>query len=163
MLRKPRYDLVSIGRVDAQKKLSGPRQPIDEDIVLDAALLVADHRVLRLHGPQRSEIVRRHALKERFRAGAGDDNPPHMADIEETDLASNGVILIHNAGVVDGHFPTREVDQLRPGGAMLCDERGMLHRMVTAPRAIRRRKSAWRSVGSRRRHRAIHTPNRMGW
>jgi len=163
VLRKPRYDLVSIGCVDAEKEFSGPRQPIDEDIVLDAALLVADHRVLRLHGSQRSEIVRRHALKERFGACAGDDNPPHMADIEETGLASNGVILIHNAGVVDGHFPPREVDQFRAGGVMLCDEGRVLHRTVTAHRAIRRRKSAWRSLGSHRLHRAIRIPNQTGW
>ena len=105
MLRKPRYDLVSIGRVDAEKEFSGPRQPIDEDIVLDAALLVADHRVLRLHGSQRSEIVRRHALKERFGACAGDDNPPHMADIEETGCTPHRGVFFGDTAVFHRHFP----------------------------------------------------------
>ena len=50
------------------------------------------------------------------------DHSPHMAHIEEPDLGTDRVVLIYDTAVVDGHFPSGEIDQFGAGGAMLRDE-----------------------------------------
>ena len=87
-----------------------------------------------------------------------------MTDIEETGL-SNGVILIHNTGVVDGHFPSREIDQVSGrGGAMLRDEGRVLHcRLPHAEQFdVENRRVAFAGI-TYRLHRAIRIPNQTEW
>ena len=69
-----------------------------------------------------------------------------MTDIEEPGLGADGLVLVHHPAVLDGHFPSGEIDELGSGGAMLDDEGGVLHGRATSPRAIQRRKSGSRSA-----------------
>jgi hypothetical protein len=101
---------------------------------------------VRLHGLQPGEIIRRHALEEGFCTGATHGQSSHMTDIEEPRPAADSLVLIHHTGVVDGHLPSCEINELRPGDAMLGDEGSVLHGRATLPRAIQRRKSELRWV-----------------
>jgi hypothetical protein len=50
-----------------------------------------------------------------------------MADIEEPDMGTNGIVLVHHTCVMDGHFPSREVDEFGTVRTMLLDEGSLLH------------------------------------
>jgi hypothetical protein len=74
-----------------------------------------------------TDIVCGDSLEESGSAGSGDSHPPHMAYIEEPDMGSDGMILVHDTTVLDGHFPSGEIDEFGAAFAMLLDERSLLH------------------------------------
>jgi hypothetical protein len=50
-----------------------------------------------------------------------------MAHIEEPDMGADGMVLVHDTTVLDGHLPTREVDKFGAACTMLLDEGSLLH------------------------------------
>ncbi len=160
--QEPSHDLLSIRGVDTNEKLVG-FDVVDEDVVLDAPLGVAHHRILGGADGDLRDIVGGDILQKPDGAWTGDRDPAHVAHVKKTRLAADGVILVDDPTVLDGHLPSRKVDQLGPGFAMLCDERRLLHGGATGPRAIRRRKSTSHSGESRRRPRATRILSQRGW
>ena len=97
----------------------------------DTALVVADHGVLRLQRRERGDVVGRQPLQKRECFPSRDDDPSHMADVEETGLSPNGLVLVHHAGILDRHFPAGKIDQLGTRRDMSFKNRGMFHGKAT--------------------------------
>ena len=55
---------------------------VDQHVVADAALLVADQAVADLARFQRGRVVRVNVLNQGERIGAGEREPAHVADVE---------------------------------------------------------------------------------
>ena len=87
---------------------------VGDEVVDDAAGLVAQQRVLRLAGRDAPEGVGEHGVEERGRAGAGDRRLAEVRDVEDADpLAHRGVLGDDAAaGVLERHRPAAEVAQL---------------------------------------------------
>ena len=109
------------------KRNSSGVEPIDEDVVFDAAVFIADHGILGLRNGEFADIVGGDSLEERGSAGSGDSHPPHMAHIEEPDMGTDGMVLVHDTTVLDGHLPSGEIDEFGAAGTMLLDEGSLLH------------------------------------
>jgi hypothetical protein len=79
------------------------------------------------------DVGRRHPLKKREAARARDGNPPHVTDVEEAGVSSDGLVFADDAGVLDGHVPSSEIDEFSAVGTMLFDERSLFHILVEWP------------------------------
>src|SRR4029077_7425772 len=110
-------------------------EPIDEDVVFDATIFVADHGILGLRNGEFADIVGGDSLEERDSTSSGDSHPPHMAHIEEPDMGTDGMVLVHDSAVLDGHLPSGEIDEFGPAGLMVCDEWRALHDVAHRPRS----------------------------
>jgi hypothetical protein len=44
-----------------------------------------------------------------------------MAHIEEPDMETDGMVLVHDTAVLDGHLPSGEIDEFGPAGLMVRD------------------------------------------
>jgi hypothetical protein len=42
-----------------------------------------------------------------------------MAHIEEADMGTDGMVLVHYTAVLDGHLPSGEIDQFGTAGLMV--------------------------------------------
>jgi hypothetical protein len=73
------------------------------------------------------DIVGGDSLEEWSGTGSHDPYPAHMTHVEEPDMGTDGMILVHNTAVLDRHLPSSEVDEFSATSAMLCDERSLLH------------------------------------
>jgi hypothetical protein len=60
-------------------------------------------------------------------ASSRDSHPPHMAHIEEPDMGTDCMVLIHHTCVVDRHLPAGKVDEFGAACTMLLDEGSLLH------------------------------------
>jgi len=50
-----------------------------------------------------------------------------MAHIEEPDMRTDGMVLVHNTTVLDRHLPSGEIDKFGAAFTMLLDEGSLLH------------------------------------
>ena len=90
-------------------------------------ILIADHGILGLRNGEFADVVGRDSLEEGDSASSGDSHPPHMAHIEEPDMGTDGMVLVHDSAVLDGHLPSGEIDEFGAAGLMLLDEGSLLH------------------------------------
>jgi hypothetical protein len=44
-----------------------------------------------------------------------------MADIEEPNMGTDGIVLVHDTAIMDGHLPSSEIDEFGPAGLMVRD------------------------------------------
>jgi hypothetical protein len=86
---------------------------VDKQVVHDAALPGAHEGVE--DGPiaHFADIVGEDILQKRARAFALEVDFPHVADIEEAHAVTDRQVLLDNAGVLNGHTPTREGHHFR--------------------------------------------------
>ena len=91
------------GVVDHKPAVTG--QVIDEDIVLDASVLVAVERVVSLAHRQRGDIVGGHRAQERRCMRPLDPCTPEVRDIEDSHAVANGTVLRDDAPVLERHLP----------------------------------------------------------
>ena len=68
-----------------------------------------------------TDIVGGDSLEEGNGTSPGDSHPPHVAHIEEADMGADGMVLVHNAAVLDRHLPSGEIDEFGPAGLMMRD------------------------------------------
>ena len=80
-----------------------------------------------------ADIVRGNSLEEGDRTLSGDPYPAHMAHIEEADMGTDGMVLVHDTAVLDGHFPSGEIDEFGAASLMVRDQRGPLHHVAHRP------------------------------
>ena len=123
VLDDPGKVAVLIGGVDAEEE-AVVGEPVNEQVVDEAAALVEQTRVLRLAVLEARGAVRSGLLDEVERLGADDFELPHVADVEQTNALADGFMLGDEAGVLDRHVPAAEVDHTRPEGAVNLVERG---------------------------------------
>ena len=98
---------------------------IDQDIIDDAAVGIAQQRVLDPAGGKRSEVAREDALGQ---ALIVDAQLAHVREIEEADPLPHGPMLLADAAVLERHHPTAEVRHLGAESDMLLVQRGPLGR-----------------------------------
>ena len=99
---------------------------IGDEVVDDAAVFVEEESVVALAGGEAGDVVGEGVIEEGFGAGATDDELAHVGDVEDADVLADGVVFGHEAGVLDGHFPTGEGDQAGSEGEVIFVERGAL-------------------------------------
>ena len=119
--------LLLVGGVDAQEVVV-LGDLVDQDIVHEPAVLVEQPGVVRLAGLQLVDGVGGDEIGELGGFGAVDFDLAHVADIEDADGAAHGVVLIDDAGVLDGHVPPAEIHHLGSQGAMNGIERSGFER-----------------------------------
>ena len=91
---------------------------VDQDVVDESAVLVEQAGVLRLADLQLVDGVGGDEIGELGGFRPANFDLAHVADIEEADRVAHGVVLVDDAGVLDGHVPAAEIDHLRAQGAM---------------------------------------------
>lgn len=111
MLPEPCHDLFAIGSIHADEKLVSLRA-IDENIVLDPSSRIADHGILRMMDRHVCHVIGGHALQKRRGAFTCDGDSSHMTDVEQTCPGTYRLVFIDDAGVLDGHLPSGEINQL---------------------------------------------------
>ena len=113
-------------------------EPVREQVVEHAALLVAQHGVLRAVLGDLGDVVGEEPLEELLRSRPGRLDLAHVADVEHPGpLAHGHVLLADPAWVLHGHLPAGERNQPRPLGDVAVVQRGSLE--CLRPRSHRRR------------------------
>ena len=82
-----------------------------------------------------ADIVGGDSLEEGDSTSSSDSHPPHMAHIEEPDMGTDGMVLVHDTTVLDGHLPSSEIDEFGSAGLMVRDEWRALHDVAHRPRS----------------------------
>jgi hypothetical protein len=103
-------------------------QAVERQVVHDAALRIAEERVLDLADGEDRCVVGGEPLDDRERVGSGDLELAHVADVEESHGAAHRPVLLDDPGVLHGHLPTAEGNHLRARLAVDVVERGALER-----------------------------------
>ncbi len=96
---------------DEQINLVG--KPVGVEVVNDAAAFVAHQGVLALAGRELADVVGQHVIEEIRRARAADGDFAHVRDVENAGGVADGEMFLDDAGVLHGHFPAAEINQLR--------------------------------------------------
>ena len=92
-------------------------EPVGEEVVEHAAVLVAEQRVLRAALRELGHVVAHEPLEQGAGAGAAGLDLAHVADVEDARaLAHGGVLGTDPGGVLDGHLPAGEGDEARARG-----------------------------------------------
>ena len=99
---------------------------IGDEVVDDAAVFIEEEGVMALTGGEAGDVVGEGVIEEGFGAGATDDELAHVGDVEDADVLADGVVFGHEAGVLDGHFPTGEGDHACAEGEVIFVEGGAL-------------------------------------
>ena len=82
--------------------------PVGDQIVDDAAVVVGQQRVLRVALAELVEIVREQRLKQLVRVRALDVELAHVRDVEDAAVGAHRPVLRDDALVLDGHLPAGE-------------------------------------------------------
>src|SRR5262249_37777493 len=107
VLGQPADDLLAVGGVDDHRPAVGPA--VDEHVVADAALRVADQPVAGLPVLHGGGVVAEDVVDQRQRVGPGERQPAHVADVEQPGGGADGGMFLDDAGVLDRHVPAGEV------------------------------------------------------
>lgn len=83
---------------------------VDEDIVANAALLVAHQRVATLADLHIADSARTEPFEQSAGVPAGDHDAAHMGHIEDPAAGADLAVLLVDARVEHGHFPAGELD-----------------------------------------------------
>ena len=83
-------------------------EPVDQQVVQIAAALVEQGAVVRATHLELCDVVRCQSLEERFGTLAGDTELPHVRHVEQAGRGTHRPMLVHHAGVLDGHLPAGE-------------------------------------------------------
>jgi hypothetical protein len=116
--------LRDVGCVDHDEEVVG-LDSVDDEVVHDAALGVARHRVHGAAVVELAHLVGDQPLHRLGRAGAAKMDLAHVAHVEHADCRARGLVLVENPRrIVDRHEPPAEVDHLGPQPAVRLAERG---------------------------------------
>ena len=107
-LGEPCQQFVAVSRIDDQPQWIG--QPVDQDIVEHAALVVADQRVAHLTLLHPRNILG-HDLIERGDGIVSDDlETSHVTQVEDSGTLANRMVFSGEARVPDWHLEATELD-----------------------------------------------------
>jgi hypothetical protein len=123
VLLEPRQvALVGGGVRDRQEALGV--QTVGDEVVEHAAVLAAQHRVLRAADAHRADVVGEQALQQLQGLRAAGLDLAHVRDVEHAGRLAHGEVLLLDAVVLHGHLPAGEVDQPRAGGEVAVEQDG---------------------------------------
>jgi hypothetical protein len=100
-------------------------QAIDQHVVEHAAVVAGHQAVLDLADAEAGDVIRRGAFQQGQGAGALDQEPSHVADVEEPDALADGLVLLQDRGILHGHRPAAELDETAAVAAVPGVERGL--------------------------------------
>ena len=103
--------LVVGGVRDGQEALVG--EAVGEEVVQDAAVLAAEHRVLGAADVDLRDVVREHALQQVRGARPRGLDLAHVRDVEDAATRADGQVLGPDPLVLDGHLPPGERNEPR--------------------------------------------------
>ena len=89
-------------------------EPVDDQVVDDAARLVREQRVLRVAGLEPVEVVRERRLAAARGRSALDLELAHVRDVEDARVGAHRHVLGDDTLVLDGHLPAGERHHPRP-------------------------------------------------
>ena len=118
--RRRTTDLVVRGVADDQEAASS--DAIDDQVVDDAAVRVAEHRVLRLARLERRRVGDQSAQRGRAGIRRRDQELAHVREVEQAGAPRDGAVLVDDRRVLDRHLaagegriqPTRRAPRWRP-------------------------------------------------
>ena len=87
-----------------------PVEPVHVRVIDDAALLVAEQRVMPATLGDLRDVVGERTPQEALCVAADDEQPSHMGHVEHTGGAPYRMVLLDNPPVLDGQQPAAEVD-----------------------------------------------------
>jgi hypothetical protein len=127
---EPAAVIVDPGGVDDQQQVV-VREPVGDQVVDRAAVLVQQQRLLGVAGADAIEVVREHPLGEGQGAGAPQLELPHVRDVEDAGRRSHRLMLGDDALVLHRHLPAGEGNDPRTRRDMAVvqrrpTERGLL-------------------------------------
>ena len=129
----PRQVALVVGGVgDGQEPVA---VAIGEEVVEHAAVLAAQHRVLRAVDGDLGDVVGEHALQERLGVRPRRLHLAHVRDVEDADPLAHRDVLLADARVLDRHLPAGERDEARASRHVAVVQRGALQRLGTGGHA----------------------------
>src|SRR5207302_6103593 len=109
---QPREIFLDLRGIDDEQKFR-LADSIKNQIINDAAVIIEEKSVLPLTDVQLRYIISQHVIEPVARAISRDDELSHMRNIEHADGVSDGLMFVHNAGVLHRHKPTAEGNHSR--------------------------------------------------
>ena len=97
-------------------------QAVGEQVVQHAAVLAAEHAVLRAAGCDRRDVVGEQPLQELERLRTAGLDLPHVRNVEDPRSFPDRHVLLAHPGVLNGHLPAREPDELGTGRDVLLEQ-----------------------------------------
>jgi hypothetical protein len=92
-------------------------------VVDDSAGIVEQHRIAQAAVLEQHQLTRKQRLERLVDPGAGDDQLPHVADVEQSGVAAGPQMLGEDAVILDGHGIARERHHARAMGTVPRIER----------------------------------------
>ena len=92
--------------------------------------LVGHQAVLDLARREPGDVVGRDALEPGERVGPVEREPAHVADVEQPDALADGLVLLDDRRVLDGHRPAAELDEPAAVGLVPGVQRGLQERLA---------------------------------
>src|SRR5437773_12434789 len=71
----------------------------------------------------RGHVICTETIEERVRHRTLDEDLAHVAHVKQSHGAADREMFVDNAGVLEGHLPSAELDEPRPDGAVPFEER----------------------------------------
>jgi hypothetical protein len=140
VLADPLPVLVDVGRVDGQHVAVGG-EPIEREIVDDAAVGIAEQGILHLSDRERADVVGGQPLQRGQGLGPFDLELAHVAHVEAAHRRAHRPMLLDDAGVLHRHLPATEGHHTGAGFHVGVEERGALqgriHERPSRPPALR--------------------------
>ena len=109
--------LLLVGGVDAQEEVVVGHF-VDQNVVYEAAVGVKQPGVVRLADFEFGDVVGGDEIGQLRGFRPANLDLAHVADIENAHRLADGVVLIHDPGILHGHIPAAEIDHLGPQGSM---------------------------------------------
>ena len=118
--------LIGVGGVHHQQ-IAVLLEQVQVCVIHRAAVGVGDDAVLGHVQVQRADVAGQHMLQKRLALRPLDQQAAHVGHVEQA-AHLTGIQMLGNdaAGILDGHFPSAEVHQLRAGGHMDVIQLGTL-------------------------------------
>ncbi len=102
-----------VGRV-GDDQVAVAAEPVGEEVIEHAALLVAKTRVLSTPKPNRGDVIGEHPLQKAKRPRPLDLDLPHMRHVEHPRMRPHRRVLLPDPLVLHRHLPAGEGNDLRP-------------------------------------------------
>src|SRR5207247_2638725 len=97
---------------------------IDDEVVDDAPVLIAEQVVLRLPDPELVNLVGHQTLKEPLRRLTGESESTHVGDVEDARDLTHGEMLVADRAVLLWHLPPAEIHHPAAERKVAVEERG---------------------------------------
>ncbi|CAM5645346.1 hypothetical protein SAURM35S_07265 [Streptomyces aurantiogriseus] len=103
----------------------GLGEPVDDQVVQDAAVGAADHGVAGAADADGGDVADEREVQEGRRLRPGHGDLAHVGEVEQPGLRPHGVVLVALGAVAQGHVPAGEVGHRRAERTMQGVEGGM--------------------------------------